>query len=882
MTRARPSTIPHYPLNSRSVVGLVSIAPGTVTSDGDTHTNGQRSTSNSLTLDGVDINFGINQGGQNPGASASGTSPALTASGGINGLVTQESTQEIQITTFYVKPEFGRVSGNQVTIASEAGTNNFHGSLFEFFGDDALDATDWFANNRGLRRAPHHLNNYGGTFGGPIKKDTSFFFLSYEGLRLRQPMTAITQVPSLLSRQTSAVQPFLNAFAIPNRVADSDNFAEFASTLSNPARHDAFSLRIDNNINSELRLVGRYSFADSAADQRGSGGFSLNTMNRVRTVSHSFNTSLSYVLTPNAVFEVAAGFGRLNSTGSYLLDGFGGAVVPPMFGSSFTFDLNGRNAKLKTGEESTNTQRQLNLVSALVLVSGTHSSKFGANFRRVMPIIRLRTFERSVLIEGVNQSLAGIATRQSELHRLTPQTPHFDNLSLYIQDEWRPTANLIWTYGVRWEVNPAPANDASIAVDQVADVAKVSFSNSGASLWKTRFSNFAPRLGFAYETNPGLVFRGGVGLYYDLGSEAVGEALSDSFPILTGTSVFNTPLSQNPLPSQASNILPLSVFDPNLKLPYTFGWHMSVQKQFGYNRTLSVNYVESRGKRLTRTDTLLNNNPAFPFIRLTTNDGRSDYRDLELQFNRSFASKLAAIVSYTLSRSRDNVSQDTAANAFISNSLLDYGPSDFDVRHVLHGVASYEVPESISHGLKNKLLRNWALSSIFQAQSAKPVNVVYAFPTSFGLGYLRANLISGQPLYVIDQNLPGGKRINPAAFSIPAGLQQGNLSRNSLRGFPLYQIDLSLRRRFNFTESFALQVQADAFNLMNHPNFEDPLANDLSLGTKVDSSSPFRPNLTFGQSASLEGMSVLSRNPFGAFNGSGGARTVRLGVKLLF
>src|SRR4029079_2299958 len=110
--------------------------------------------------------------------------------------------------------------------------------------------------------------------------------LSYEGLRLRQPMTAITQVPSIFARQASAVQPFLKAFPLPNGLAGADNFAEYAATFSNPARHDAFSIRIDNNVTNNLRLIWRYSFADSTASQRGSGGFSLNTTNRVQTVSH--------------------------------------------------------------------------------------------------------------------------------------------------------------------------------------------------------------------------------------------------------------------------------------------------------------------------------------------------------------------------------------------------------------------------------------------------------------------------------------------------------------------------------------------------------------------------------------------------------------------
>jgi hypothetical protein len=212
----------------------------------------------------------------------------------------------------------------------------------------------------------------------------------------------------------------------------------------------------------------------------------------------------------------------------------------------------------------------------------------------------------------------------------------------------------------------------------------------------------------------------------------------------------------------------------------------------------------------------------------------------------------------------------------------DRGPSDFDVRHQLTGLVTYEVPAPVRAGLGNSLLRHWTFDSIFFARSAKPVNVVYGVPTSFGFAYFRPNLRNGAPLFLTDPSAGGGRRINPDAFIIPAALQQGELGRNSLRGFPLNQIDLALHRKFSFTEYFALQLQMDAFNLLNHSNFEDPLATDLSLGSNFGASGGFLSNSTFGQSASLEGRSVLSKNGFGAFYGPGGSRSLRFSVKLIF
>src|SRR5262249_25428971 len=285
-------------LQGRNFSSLALLTPGSVSSDASLSavtaqasaaTNGQRPTSNTFAIDGVSANFGIAAGGQNPGASASGRLPALTAGGGASGLATLSSVQEVSTHTSYLNPEFGRVPGAQIAVTTRSGTNAFHGSLFHFFGNDLLDANDWFANSRGLGQPPRRLNNFGGTFDGPIAKNKTFFFGSYEGLRLRQPMTAITNVPSLEARSVApdGVREFLNAYPIPNGRVEPDLFAEFSTTFDNPARSDAGSIRVDTNPSSNYALTGRYSFANSYTAARGAGGFSLNTTNTIRSFSQT-------------------------------------------------------------------------------------------------------------------------------------------------------------------------------------------------------------------------------------------------------------------------------------------------------------------------------------------------------------------------------------------------------------------------------------------------------------------------------------------------------------------------------------------------------------------------------------------------------------------
>lgn len=865
-------SIQDLPIQGRSIAGLLTLMPS----------NGPVSTTSrnfNFVVDGVSANSGIAPGGESPGTSASGNAPALTAAGGANGMVSLDAGQEVVIRTAPTDSEHDGAT-TQVEVTTQSGTNSFHGSAFHFFGNDALDANDWFANARGLQQPPKRLNIFGGTLEGPIQRNRLFFFASYEGMRLSQPLTGITDVPSISARQTApdALRPFLSAFPVPNSTARSDGFSEFAESFANPARHDAGSLRLQHMLSTSINLRGRYTFADSDASQRGANGFSLNTTHRIRTRAQTVTGMWIQTVSPRIVFEVHGNYSRFRTDGSYLLDEFGEAATPALMTQAFAFDLNSRNAGFMIGDAARNVQRQFNLVGSTFMVYGNHNLKFGADYRRLSPIIGLRPFEQNVLFDGLAQALTGTAARVNGLTLNETQTPLFNTLSLYAQDQWRQSHRFTLTYGLRWELAPAPSIDGALAVDQVVDPTALTLAVPGTPLWRTTFADFAPRAAFAYQlTNPDgplFVLRGGVGILYDLGQNRSADIFANSIPFVSGFSVFNSPYPQSVTTTQR---LPLMAFDPQLKLPYAINWNVTLERALDGPSVVSVAYVGSSGQRLLQTQTLFDQNPAFPFLRLTTNRGTSDWRALQFVFDRSYRNGLEARVSYTWSHSTDNLIRDSERNIIMTslNPQLDRGPSDFDIRHHLTGLLTYSLPAPFSQGLGYTLLRKWTIDSIFNARSAKPLNVLYWFPTSIGVAYFRPDVVSGAPLYVLDPAVAGGRRINQAAFVIPAALQEGTSGRNSLRGFPLYQIDLGLRRRFNFTDDFSLQIQADAFNLFNTANFEDPLANDLIIGGRI------RPNLAFGESTSLSGRS-LGSGGFASFYGPGGARTLRFSVKLIF
>jgi hypothetical protein len=292
---------------------------------------------------------------------------------------------------------------------------------------------------------------------------------------------------------------------------------------------------------------------------------------------------------------------------------------------------------------------------------------------------------------------------------------------------------------------------------------------------------------------------------------------------------------------------------------------------------------------LLLTDTLLNQNSNFEFLRLTSNGASSRYNALQLQFNRRLSRRLGAMISYTWAKSVDDSSQDSAARALFrsDDAQFERGPSDFDVRHTLAGFVSYDAPAIFASGFGNLLTRSWSLDAVFNVRSAAPVNVVYAVSTTFGFLYVRPDVVAGAPLYINDAAAAGGRRINAAAFSIPQDpqdLRQGTLGRNALRGFPLAQFNLALRRRFKFTDDVRLTLGVEAANIFNHPNFAAPAGNDANLGTRFAPSALVSSNPTFGQSYTNAARSPwgIAGSSFGANYYPGGARAMKLSAKLEF
>lgn len=905
----------NMPLNGRSFQSLITLTPGVVLTAatslnrGQFSVNGQRANANYFTVDGVSANIGANV---SDGISQEfpGSLPGLTTFGGTNSLVSVDALEEFKIQTSTFAPEFGRSPGGQVQILTRSGTNSFHGTLFEYFRNDAFDAKDWFVNANRLPKPALRQNDFGFVLGGPVLlprfgeggpllgyngRKKTFFFLSYEGLRLRQPQTENRLVVALRVRQLApaALRTVLNALPLPTGPeVGTTGQSPYVASFSNPSTLDATSVRIDHSVSDKLAFFGRYDHAPSETITR-----SLTTLSTAALTTQTLTLGLTSVMSPRTSNEIRFNFSKVRGQNLAELDSFNGAVP---FDKSLlipSFALEQRSlvsvnfvtlGLINLGTFNDNFQRQINVVDNLSYQVRNHQFKMGVDYRRLAPLYNPRDYSQTGIFGSAAAILSGRAI--AAVFAIKSSKPLFNNLSVYGQDTWRASPSLTLTYGLRWDLNPPPSEADGNLPYRLAGVenrATIALAPRGERLYDTTYNNFAPRIGIAwrpFQSGTELTIRGGFGVFYDLGNGPTGEAFT-RYPFATRI----VPIPGGPVYPLSPELAALPTFDPpppfsingydpQLKLPYTLQWNTTVDYLFGANQVVSATYVGAAGRRLLRTQFMSNPNPTFSAITYTDNGATSDYHAMQLQFERRLSRGLQAIASYTWAHAIDETSDEQLSTQGINNVVR--GNADFDIRHNFSAALSYEISPPGKNPVFKALLGGWATDVIARAQSAAPLSISSGTEID-ELGrsvQRRVNVTPGIPVYVDDPEAPGGKRLNNSVDAAhpncrgpfcpaPAG-QQGNLGRNSLRGFPFNQIDFALRRQFNFTERVHLQFRAEAFNFFNHPNFALP-ENSLTSALFGRSTRTFATGLS-----SSAGLSPLYQ--------VGGPRSMQFALRLGF
>jgi outer membrane receptor protein involved in Fe transport len=986
-------TIENLPVNGRDYTKLIFLNPGVAGSPdqitdspgsfGVFSMNGSRGRSNNFLLDGTDMNDGYRN------------DPAINEAGVFGDPATIlpiDAVAELRVLSNY-EPEYGRNSGAIVNIVTKSGTNALHGTVLEYLRTDDLGARNFFNNVGG--RNPFHNNQYGGSLGGPIVKDRTFFYLNYEGQRETGAQAGSSCVPdprqiaadeavngppdpviaALLARHPWPAPNIAVPFAPSAPTTGFDTGCTDPATgittnnLSTATRFSNFVnsgiVKIDHSFNANNLLTGRYYLGNSDQSfpfaQLAGGllpGFNTITPTRVQLVA------LSYVkvVNPTQVNEARLGWNRFAEI-FIPEDHFNPASIGLNTGvtSSFNFGLPkitlNSGAFSVIGATSSVPRRRVDsnwhFVDNYAWKTGRNDFKFGYEYRRTtIQLIQNNAFRGTLTFPDLATFLQGIPSGGKQAQGNTLRHSFENNHGFYIQDSFRWTPRLTLNAGVRWDYFGVVGekNNLFNRIDPAADT-----TVPVSQLYDKDYNNFAPRVSFAYDVtgNGKTVIRGGWGLFYDAFSQDIflghvpfncafcpGPAYAGTGPVpISFAAVTGAPVSQSVYGPPA----PLGDFfgvDPHIRTPYTQNFNLNLQQQITNKALVQVGYVGARGTKLfrfrdinqpsqaqiTAYDTsaaqcagaTLPNCPiagfdgpdgvnfnvprtAFPnffYVNQEEAEASSTYHALQASLRMSGWHGLSSQFNYVWSHSIDSASdlEDFIPNAAQPNNSLapqlERGNSNFDIRNRFTWNFTYEFPKR--KGSLSKLTDGWGLDGVLNLQDGQPFQFNYNFEGDYsggGEGFDRPDIVGpirygSAPFNFIDLTsfqvpctfgnttaLPGSGDSN----CLSGTRHFGDMGRNSLRGPSFKEFNFSVFKNTAISERVNLQLRAEFFNLINHPNFSNPeLPNFITDPgiNGIDSSG--RGIGSLGLTATGD---VGIGNPF---LGGGGPRGVQFAAKLQF
>jgi hypothetical protein len=890
--------VANLPINGRDVSSFLEIAPGSVGSTGyfQGSVNG---------LDNIFAGLNITLDGQS--AMRGDINGFLDTEGQEGARITRasiDSVQEIDYANSGYTAENGHSLGPQMNIITKSGTNNYHGELFEFFRNDALDAKDYF-QPAGTSNAPLKLNQFGGNFGGAIIKNKLFFFVNYEGDRTH--VTNINALNHTLSAAARAqfvpsMQPVLAQFAplpagctaipAPASCVGNLNFPDAnpalgsdmvydPAVLPNIVREDTGSVKIDYNFSEKDRVFFRYNINDSLTNFT----YGLNegqvSPQKLRTQLGKFDETHTFNSTLLNEFSVAVNrfYSDTNSDTPTPLAGFNG----------FFTDLGSLPGPNTFNQITPFTD--IEIFDNVSKIIGRHTLHFGPQItiKRNNEWLRpQQTYDYASipnLVDNATFVLQKIGFPSFVGNRNS-------NWDFYLQDDWKVNQRLTLNLGLRYDYNTTWATGPGQG--QNFDVATQSFLPLNQAAYSAPKGDFAPRVGFAWDpTGKGkTVIHGYGGIFYN--PMHFNFATTTNVPALSSYNVnlfqgtISYPSPNPPLPPGTQNV---NAFPRNPHDQVTNNWLFGIQQEVARGTILTVNYVGNNSHHMQAgvDFAALNANAANVFTDARPYSGfanenidadglGSNYNSLQVKLHRSVGN-LTFETNYTWSHEFDDM-LNFLSPGFENplNPKVDHASGDWDVRNNWTGSVVYSFASlKDSSPLVRGVLGGWQTSGILQTRSGLPTNITLVSGL-FG-NPERPDYVPGQSLWVPNHSWPSSSyninafTPNPAYDGTP-GENIGDVGRNSLRGPAYFQFDLSGMKNFPITERVMVQFRADIFNIFNHPNFEGP---DGGICTAI-SGPPLSctPNPNFGRT----GQTIADADSTQI--GGGTNRQAQFSLKLIF
>lgn len=852
--------------------------------------NGMRTRSNNFMIDGSDS-----------------TNPS------VGGLVQEvnnpDTVAEFRVVTNQFLPEYGRAAGSVVNVLTKSGSNAFHGSAYWTYNGNALNARSNL-DKRTFTKAPWRVENqFAGTVGGPVIKDKTFFFAS--GLRwtdhrfasgtaiggaptaegqtiIRNAVGTLPQIRALLDNLPAAQTPSGSTVRFNYRGAA---YVVPVGTLSGAASNtlDAWQWtgRVDHRFNDKHTLMGRFMYDDRKTVSGQSTPPGLTSLSPAKRVGQTL--ALNSTLSSTMFNELRLGFQRLDSV-TNASDAKAEAIPSLEVTELGLTGFNAAAGRTAVGLAVNLPQAQVTnnyqLANNFGVLKGTHSMKFGIDFRRqdqfqdFNPTIRGRLTYNNLqdLVDDVAQT-ASINTFLPGVGRWQYYT--YYDYAFYLQDEWRVKPNLTLTYGIRYET---PGNPAQ----WLADVNKTVLANNNndpryqfTPVPKRDRNNWAPRFGFNYRVAnraPGvlgyltgdgkLVLRGGYSRTYDLIFNNIYLNVYSAFPF---TQVNNLPartagswdyvyglgFQGRPAPAVNPLLVPRTLVGGDFRAPLAEQMSFQIQREVAQNWNLTMGWVGTKGTGLFQT---IDGNPTVPGTngtqrvdntqgvrRLRANAASSIYHSFQTSLEKRYSRNLTMAAHYTWSAFIDDASEifnpsvagEVAVPQDSYNRRGDRGRSTYDRPHRFSINGVYELPwMSDQRGFAGRLVGGWQISTFLTFQSGAPFSPLNAADPGFRLSgidalvgnAIRPNLNTNLDLSSMTLNdivAAGGRTL----FSqVTAASPIGNAGRNILRADGINNWDLAILKNIKVSEGNRLQFRFEMYNATNTRDYGIPNANVNNAG----------------------------------------------------